>query len=364
MWLLIKIIITVIAFVIRFFGKHFQRKSSFDREFEGVPYLVKEHRNKTNITATDIKIPFECGSVFKITKEGSLDRLFKTLGLAEEFQTGDEAFDQSYYLATDCSAFRAEVKLDQATRKLVKEQFLLGCDYIFCDGFTLTIRYKGSLPVPEINAAEAAIKLFRQISDLGRFKPQFISDRFQFKVLIIEGLIWSLAAYAFTGFFEFMWFPEDIHIYKSQIFQKGLVLGSFAAVFLLFLIFLFIRGSSRSHRILIESFFVLCFSLPLGGVNFASDLNTHLDKSETKVLQAKVTDRFFRVKRTRKGGTTTKYYLSVKLENPQPYENFPSTLQISYDKYNQMAGAKEVELRIGKGYLDSPWIKKINRTDF
>jgi len=170
MWFLVKILISLIAFVIRFYGKHFQRQSEFDRESDGLKYLVKEHRNKSNVTGTDIKIPFECASVFKITKEGQLDRFFKSLGLTEEFQTGDAKFDETFYLASDCSKFRAEVKLDASARALIAELFSRGSKYIFCDGYTLTVHFEGKLAEREAGAIESSIKLFKQISDLGKLQ--------------------------------------------------------------------------------------------------------------------------------------------------------------------------------------------------
>jgi len=95
-----------------------------------------------------------------------------------------------------------------------------------------------------------------------------------------------------------------------------------------------------------------------------SDLNTNFDKSTPEIIPATVTNLYYRVTRTRKGGTTTTYYLEFKPASPLPYAEFPTTLRISSDKYRQLGGAKEIEFKILKGYLGCPWVKSIDRTDF
>lgn len=364
MWIIIKLFITAIASVVRFSGKHFQRHGKFDQEFDGVRYCVKDYRNKRTSTGTAVKIPFECGSVFKITEESGLDRLFKSLGLAEEFQTGDIEFDKRFYIASDCSEFCTEIKIDPDTRKIISNLYLYGCKYIFCDGYTLTVKFSGTFFSEKKQAVAATcIQLFKQISNLGHIKPKFLSDRFQAKVLIIEAIIWSIAAYAFSGFLEIMLTEEDLYLFRHQVINRGLIFGAVMAAMLMTIIFLFLRGSSRGHRILIESFIVLCISLPVSGINLASDLNIELDKSEPTIIQGQVIRVYEEVTGTSKRRRHN-YYLEFTPEENDIFMSKPTTLKIDHDRFKKFYGAQNIELKIGQGYLKFPWIIAINRTNF
>ncbi len=95
MWILIKLAVMFGAFFYRLRGKVLSRGFS-SGEVEGNPYFIHQQKKSNVLVGTRVGIDFKCPSVFTITKEGYWDRLFKSLMMNEEVQTGDGDFDQSF----------------------------------------------------------------------------------------------------------------------------------------------------------------------------------------------------------------------------------------------------------------------------
>ena len=143
MWILFKIIVFVGAFFFRLAGKYFSRFNVLHHEFNSKPYFIKLSKNKKTIESTTFGIDFKCTSIFKITKEGYFDRLFKGVMVVNEVQTGDPDFDASHYIASDDSTFRQMIKSDHDLRYAITQLFKNNCRYIFCDGSTLWVSFPG-----------------------------------------------------------------------------------------------------------------------------------------------------------------------------------------------------------------------------
>lgn len=317
MWIIIKLAMTFGVFFLRLFAKHFRTLGGpRDNVFDGVVCYVRPKSSKGQIFSTDFGIEFKCNSVFKLTKETDWDRFFKDFGLANELQTGDSEFDRRIYIASDSSAFRDKIKNDPQSREHIKNLFQSGCEYISGDGKAIWIHFKGD-KTKDSNLMSSFVKCFQTIASINQESSSFFRDPFALKILFVEAVIWSLAVYAASSFAEVYLVKEDKHLDFYPIAYQGLLVGIFLAVILFTFIVLFLKGSSRGHRILVESFLLLGLAFPAGGIGTISDINSEMDRSNSTFVTAKITNHYRREHRGRKGAAFRSRLLFVvfKLEN-------------------------------------------------
>lgn len=358
MWFVFKILVSLAAFFIRFAAKYFRSSTIGNNKVNGVQCNVVTKKHKNSVTTSDIHIPFKCRSVFKITRESKWDVYFKKIGIADELQTGDRSFDKNFYLASDCSAFRMEIKNDEQARELVSTLFDRGCEYITCDGTTMTVRFPGDLS-KHLELQTLCTNLYLQLSDLDKKWKSFLQDPFAIKALIIEAIIWTIASYAVAGFIEWAFVSEDVHLSPEPIIIQGLLLGVFFALVLVVAVIILMRGSSRGHRIIVESLFVLVLSLPMGGVHLIGDLNRAFDKSNPYIIQAKVESLYQQEHKGRKGRKYYTYHLHVLPISVPPELSLPRHIQISSSLYSNLRKDAYIEIKVGHGYLNHKWYQSI-----
>lgn len=359
MWFFIKLTISGFAFLVRYFGKSFpQSGSGFDKVVSGTKININKKTNKDRVILTDFTIQFECRSVFKLSAESSLDRFFKSFGISDEVQTGDSSFDILVYVASDSSAFREKIRMDVKSRELILELFRAGCEWISCNGKILRCRFK-----KDVSDNETLLTIFenfhKQLLNIDKTWNGFFSDPFALKILIVEACIWFVASYAFIGFFEWTIRPEDIFFDKEPIVWQGLFWGVIAAVILLGVIVVLMKGSSRGHRILTESFFVLFLSLPAGGISAVADINTQFDLGASTLVEAQVKDLYTVEHRGRRGKVSYTYHIRIESLTKNISFLIPQSLKINRDLYLSLAKEKFIKIEVGDGRLRHRWIRSI-----
>lgn len=138
----------------------------------------------------------------------------------------------------------------------------------------------------------------------------------------------------------------------------GVAAGALFAA-LLALIALLLRGSSRGHRILVESALVLLLSLPAAGLQLAGDTNRALDEAAPVRIAAAVRDcRVSTYKRREK------YF--VVLEGAAPAEthvapevSLPEEIKADEGVCREAARTKTIEIFVGPGRWDVPWLREL-----
>jgi len=361
MWLVIKLIMAGVGFAVRLLARNHSLFGGQSTELvvDGLDCEVVVQSHKGKVHSTLFGFEFERPVIFKLSKEKWIDQAFKFLGIADEIQTGDQSFDKQIYVASDNEAFKEELREDSTSRKLILELFEKGCGSITCNGKMTWFRFKEDRS-SQLDLAKTCAQLHRQVSDFGRNPKSLFSDPFAMKVLLTESVIWSLAAYAATSFFEGVYLKEqDLHLDHYPILRQGLWLGALLALALFLAIVFFLKGSSRGHRILVESFLVLGLSLPAGGLSLISDLNTHFDQSFPVVLDATVTDLYPQQHRGRRGRTWYTYHLYIDLKDEFSEFSIPRHIQISRSLYGRLNKGGSVKLEIGRGRLKHPWFRSI-----
>lgn len=360
MLILLKLLVAVVAFFFRTFRRAGARDISAPVfTFEGERCYRLLHKNKSAVVATTFEVELPIRPVFKLCRESRVDKFFKTLGLSEEIQSGDAAFDDLIYIMSDSAAFSHEVRQDARTRELITSLFQEGARSVEADSKSLWIKGKGDLSANE-NIQRLAIQLKKQLADIDRHFVTSTFDPFVAKAVAIEALIWSLAAYAASGFFQWTITPEDVHLDQMALFRKGLWYGAGAAIILLVLVVALLRGSSRGHRVLVESALVLGLSLPIGGVGVVSDINTNFDKSQPVFVERTIYGTEKRKHTGRRGRTWYSYHLFLAPPEQEEVIPVPSNVQIPAEDFSVAYKGGRVRIEIGRGRLRLPWIRSLS----
>ncbi len=357
MWIVFKLVVAILAFFYRAVRSYHTGIAKPEHIQDGVAFYLKTKANKKDVYETQIGIPLKSKSIFRITRETQADKFFKKIGLADEIQTTDKSFDNRFYIASDSTSFRDEIKLDEQTRNLIAELFKRGCEDITGTGRMIWFGFFGDHSKSKI-VPEFCAKFYNQISEMEQKSAGFFNDPFAVKILITECAVWSLAAYSVMGFGEWYYWQQDVFLNRTALLRDGVFVGSVLTCVLLGFIFLFMKGSSRAHRILVESALVLGFSIPVGGIHIVRDINMNADTSIPNLVEAEVLDTYT-VKRRRKRRSSTDYYMRI---NPQAEDHkivIPQTIEVSNDLYNKIKRGDVVILKIRLGYLNHPWFEEM-----
>lgn len=291
MWIIFKVIAALIGFVARFYAKHFMHRlnGGSERVVDGINVKVVTLRNKNDVIGTRFYFEFPCRAIFKLTVESKWDRFFKGLGISTELQTGDEEFDKWLYIASDNPAFNEELKNDPKSRDLIKQAFRSNCKYVACDGKTLTIQYNGDRFLDK-ETIRHCVNLRNQLHDMNSHVVPFYKDKFAHKILFVEAFVWSLACYSVSTAGEWTIHDEDVHLHVKSLFLQGIAVGLTVATLLFLFIRATLKGSSRGHRVIVESFIALGLGLPVGGISAIADINTGMDISTPVIVETNVND--------------------------------------------------------------------------
>lgn len=362
MWIVFKVFISVQVFLLRISFRYFfttveKKEYQIDQIicYESVPTNWSRYGNTPDRTHFDVK--FKSNLFFKITPETKGDKFFKKIGFSKEIQTGDEVFDRDVYIASDSPSFLDELIRNKSLRDLILKMFAEGCVHICSNGSTIRAIYSGDKRGQMIQLSQLA-QIYQHVTPLARQRINSFKDPFVLKALVIEGVIWSLACYGVIGIFKWVVHQKDLFLYPNSLYVDGLILGCGLAIVLILTIILLLRGSSRGHRIIVESTIVLLLAFPLGGTSLVIDINSLNGNRDDYKVNTSVLDLFITKKRTKRM-TVTNYNLSIdKLDIPDGTK-FPDSIVISEDLYKSLELGQKIELVIDRGYLKHPWIKSI-----
>jgi hypothetical protein len=311
-----------------------------------------------------IGMAFDAAVWFRFHREGAIDRSFKSWGLSTETQTGDAAFDEAVYIACDHPSLAVFLRRSAEARAAIKEAFDKNIYRLYADGSTLWLERRGEVYPDNHDLAT----LSRIVAALEPFRTQapdsLWSDPFLWKAFAIEGVVWSIAAYALVSTLEFT-FSSRVDIYldwKELIAPSAVMAGVLFGVVGVGVVSL-LRGSSRGHRILIESALILVLSLPIASLQLTSDINRKFDSSVAQTVAAEVQEcekRLSRRSRRSFRRTRTSYYVHLAW-NPQLEElDVPHSIRVAQPLCRTGTFTADVK----KGRLGVPWYQRIEVDGF
>ncbi|MCC7460021.1 MAG: hypothetical protein IT286_01845 [Proteobacteria bacterium] len=357
MWILIKFVVALAAFFYKFLSKHFGSFGDGESvNVQGIPVFISTEDSKGNIHTTTFEIKFDSKYVFKFTKETWFDRWMKTLGVAIEIQSGEKNFDNHIYVASDSRTFMQQVCREAQVRELITNLFLGGCKHIHSDGRSIQIEFSGDQSSNQ-EFMNNFIQLYAHIAKI-KIRSPYSFDVFAVKALFLEAAIWSIAAYSLVGFLEFTFSHVNTYVHPMPIFIQGLWMGGIISALLIFFVILMMRGSSRGHRLIVESIIVLGLALPFVGFNTVSDVNMALDDSNSVIEESKVINRYEKKhRRGRRGGSYYTYHIQIdQFTTPDTY-HIARDIKIPHADYLVANVGDQVRIEIGQGKLKHPYYR-------
>ena len=281
------------------------------------------------------------------------------MGLSNEIETGDTRFDELVYIACDHPFVGSLLTHSPELRAAIVAAFDAGFDRIELDGITVWMQ-RSAKHEPTDDELRLLAAIHRASSPLADKPPSRLGDPFLWKALVVEGVVWGILGYAIGAFVELYWTDEDYHLDRDSLAPTGLIVGLGLFVFLLAVIVLWMRASSRGHRIIVESALVLLIALPTAGMQLVSDTNRALDNADSIHVTARIDQ--CREQKHRKSPTTYRVWLADDAQTSTvtlPRE-IKVTAPLCFQANRQHENDHQIELEIRQpGRWGFPWYRRI-----
>src|SRR5262245_37571899 len=275
MWIAIRVGLALVTLVYTFFSRHQRWR---DETVDGLPVRVWRQTHQT-WTLLKMRLGGELASpaTFRSAPGPKHDPCFKRGGCAAGRETGDQRFDQRFSVIGDHEAFNGLRARSKEARDIVSALYAQHIESVNADGRTLWAIKAAPLFV-DVEIVRLLNRLNALLQSLG--PEAAFSDRFFWKAAAIEAVIYSIVAYA-AGSFAEMVSPPPHHVHVGRLLLFGIAAGLAIAAAGVALVYAIMRGSSRGHRLILESKIVLMLSLPVVGIQTVSDINRGLDTSRS-----------------------------------------------------------------------------------
>lgn len=357
MWIFLRLILAVIGFAIRTLARG--RKPAESGRFEGTPYTSRVTRRRGRTTWFEIGMPRATPTWIRFHRESAADRAFKAMGIANEIQTGDRDFDERVYVTCDHPHVATVLSGSQELRAAILDLFDAGYQKIYFDGSYVRVS-RAAEDAPTDRDLRLLHTLWTAAWKLEDAPPSRLSDRFFWKALIVEGVIWSIAGYAIGALFEHFWVHEDMHVDRGAVLRLGVIVAAIAFGVLLLVIALWLRGSSRGHRVIVESALVLLLSLPVTGVQVVSDTNRSFDDAPPAISERTFSQCERREHRSRRRRRSS-YTYHLLLDPTEDSSTLPASIEVTPELCTAATASvdRQVSIAIGPGAWGVPWFRWI-----
>ena len=356
MWIVIRLVLAAIGFAIRQFARN--RQPSASGTLGDTPYFVNLNKHKGTIRGFSIGMDRPTPTWIRFHAESRADRLFKAIGIANETQTGDPEFDRRVYVTCDHPHVATVLTETAALRHAILAMFDDGYHRILFDGTVVWADCKSNQGPADrdVELLKAVWLASTRLSDAPAGRT---ADRFLWKALVVEGVIWSLAGYAIGGGLEAVFSRADVHVFPSQLWTTAMAVALAAFAALLMVIVVWLRGSSRGHRVIIESALVLLVAMPLTSVQVVADTNRALDRSAPTIVEHQFERCETRRHRRRRGGVSYSYHLHLIPGADTAGPALPSEIEIAQSLCRAAVTPGPVKIGIGRGRWGIPWYRSI-----
>ena len=356
MWIVIRLVLAAIGFAIRIFAP---RRGLGTAQMAGdTPVYVNVHRSKgRRIVGFTIAIERKTPTWIRLHAENAIDRTFKAIGIANELQTGDSAFDRKVYVTCDHPHVATVLTESPDLRRAIVAMLDDGFRKIVFDGTTVRADRRAS-EEPSGNELLALKAVSDAAWRLSEPPPSRAGDPFVWKALVVEGVIWSIGGYAIGAAIELAAVREDVHLATGPLWQTGILVALVGFLALLAVIVLWMRGSSRGHRVIVESVLVLLLALPVTSMQAVADTNRALDNAAPTIVERTYTRCETRRHRSRRS-TRYSYHLYLSPPGNGDGPTLPSEIQITGSLCTAAQGSGVATMAIGPGRWGIPWYRWI-----
>lgn len=350
-WLMIRLFLSAVGALLRLgTGKG---KRGEKRTHKSQSVYVHTTTNKGRVTSLSLGVPYK-GPELRFSPESKSDRFFKALGLSTEIQAGDREFDDKVYVISNHPLVQTHLQLNKNARKNILDALENHCKEIVCDGDTLWMEMKHLEETDQ--DLDHLLELRSSLKELESSETKLYRDPFILRAVAIEAVIWSFAGYALGGLIDFAFSNKTVFLNRTDMLLSGLVTAGVLFALLLTITFLVMRGSSRGHRVVVESAIVLLISMPLAGVRLLGDLNIGLDKSPPREI---LVERVGKEKRLHKDKNGVHYTYHLHLGNHGSEMVFPEEVQVESEVFARGGKDDQLVLVVRDGALSQPWLESV-----
>jgi len=312
-----------------------------------------------------IRVGVKCGKAFSfaLKPEGSFDRISKAVGLTQECQTGDSAFDEAIYVLSDDLGLHRMLQLDAGLRANVM-RLVAACN---AEGRLKSIRaHNGRLWVvvdpkttKKDEAEEVATRIVPALIHLaGDFTAgaggtvRDGGDPFPFRAACMLAISTGLAINGGVALLRMM--PGDAPFMHNAIAPlPGAILIGGVAVAVLIIVTVWVLGrSARAHLVLIELLLVGTFGSVTTAYVELHDFNMEFDR-QVEIRYASVTETYDTYTRKRRGGKTR--HCHVRMIG-WPLADRAVSREMSCDFADRLQRGTRLEVQTHPGALGWPWV--------
>lgn len=359
MWIVIRIVLAAIGFCVRLLSRRRRTGSDPMATRDGVPCFEMISRHKGKIVGFRVGMPLASRTWVRMHRESGTDRFFKRLGIANELQSGDAAFDDRVYVTCDHPHVHALLRDAPELRAAITAAFDAGYERIELDGRTLWLHRRSSM-APSDRDRDLLAAVHRAARTLEQDPPSRLRDPFVWKAFVVEGVIWSILGYAIGGLIEWAAHKEDYHLRPSEVVVAGMVVAVCAFLVLLLVITFWLRGSSRGHRIIVESAIVLLLGLPVTSIQVVGDTNRSLDDAPSTEVVRTVDYCEVRVHRGKRGRKSYSYHVWLVPEADRRGPSLPPDVQVQRAFCDAASEGSEITFEIAPGRWGIPWYRAMH----
>lgn len=311
----------------------------------------------------ELRIDFPGQIDFFIRQEDGFDRFAKSVGLSKEVQSGDQSFDDLFYISSDNDYSIKTIFKDRIITAAISRLFKQGATQVVFDAMGGWVTWS-KLLTNNLSAVFSelekdpqcieAINIIYQIKDrvseiIKTPNSGFILKRRKISNNNLVGYfaaIFSLLAIVsfFIGETSYQAL-NTIEIFKFSLKSSlpfFLILG--------FIIFNLVKGNSKSHLYFFPLIILLLIDSIFAGMGTASILNAKLDTSELSSHISLVRDKYSK----KPSKSSRKYY--VKYDSWETGDKTSSSDVKSSEYDSIVPGKTKIYLETKKGFFGFEWI--------
>ena len=362
MWFLFGFFTLSICICVEFWRRYIShwRPESFAA---GLQY--KHSRKKSKITSVDLGIACHKLASFSLKRQSWLDNFFKRIGVSNEFETGDQAFDDLVYLVSDNKTLHRALANSSAFRSAVKTIMDFGvaskleAREIQCRNGRLWATFKAGSDYSEgqiSTVAKALVKEFEtlvnSVQEVATVSGPRWADPFVIKAAFLLAISSGLAINGGIQYFRIHFGKLPFTLDYSLIADDAL---AYSVVFILAFVGIalyWLGRSARTHIVLIELMTIGALGVFLSIATEMRDINIEMDAASPQIFETQV-ERKYTTSGYRRG---TKHYLVVK---DWRCDCGTYRMRVPAFIYRSVSEQGKIQLVQHQGYLGYPWVSQI-----
>lgn len=350
------------------------RSTGPSQTVDGIPCDFRQiTASRTNQATVTVALPCDERFEFTLRREGSFDRMAKSLGIVREFQTGDASFDERVYIGSDETGFDAWLQSDRNAQNDFLELLAMTPEEntritkISATGGSLTLSAIAKPPAfkkapDDLARTVAQVSVQKLKSCLDRLQayassqadPEAFRDPYAGRIRALTalalGLLFGSMLVVIVGTLiqpTRIEFPENPFTDSAVWILMACLLSAVTMLTVLLL-----RGSSRLHTVLATLLIAVSIGTVIAGPIFIREINAQWDESAPDRYSAQVLDEHVSAGRRR--------FYKVDLTDWHSQSDYVE-LNVDAATYNSVRVGETVTVTERQGYLHRPWVSGVKR---